>query len=206
MKAVVSMTVLQMPTTRQLLALLVVYALAGLPVFGQQGPLASRLRIIALEGNGAVNYIPNRTATTPVVEVRDENDRPVEGAKVVFTIPPSGAGATFDGGQLSYATITDFRGQAAATGYTISDKQGPFTVEVTATFQDRSGRLLIRQTNTAGELPPELGGRKPSGKLKWILLAVGAGAGAGLGIWLATRGNNSPISVGTGPITVGGPR
>src|SRR5687768_10048746 len=75
------------------------------------------LRVIALEGNGAVNYIPIRSATVPVVEVRDQDDRPIEGASVIFKLPTSGPGATFASGQSIFTTITDHRGQAAAQGY-----------------------------------------------------------------------------------------
>ena len=44
---------------------------------------AGSLKIVVIEGEGALNNIRSRTATQPVVEVRDENDRPVEGAEVV---------------------------------------------------------------------------------------------------------------------------
>ena len=37
------------------------------------------LHIVIVEGQGAVNNIRQRTAREPVVEIRDENDMPVEG-------------------------------------------------------------------------------------------------------------------------------
>src|SRR5262245_52529650 len=44
------------------------------------------LKILVLEGEGAVNIIQQETAVTPIVEVRDRNDQPVSGAVVRFAI------------------------------------------------------------------------------------------------------------------------
>src|SRR5271157_3660596 len=48
---------------------------------------AKSLKIVVLEGQDAVNYIPTRTVTPPVVEVRSERELPVEGATVTFELP-----------------------------------------------------------------------------------------------------------------------
>ena len=151
--------------------------------------------------------MPTRMANAPVVEIRDENDRPVEGAAVEFRLPVTGAGATFEGGQTVQKTVTDYRGQAGVRGYAINDQPGRFVIEITALYQGRTGRFAMTQVNSADQLPPELGGpAKRSSAWKWILLGVAAGAGAGAGIYFATRSNPGPISVGTGPVTIGGPR
>jgi hypothetical protein len=190
---------------RQSLSVVVV-CLLTMPAAAQQPSALQRLRIIPLEGHNAINYLSLRTGTAPVVEVRDENDRPVEGAIVTFKLPASGAGATFQNGQTTYTATTDFRGQAGSSEYTPNRTPGRFTVEITATEQDRTARFLMVQTNSIEALPAGLGGPKQSNKWKWVLLSVAVGAGAGLGIYFGTRGNTSPISVGTGPVVVGGPR
>jgi hypothetical protein len=172
----------------------------------QQPSPGQRLRIIPLEGNNAVNYIPLQTVTPPVVEVRDENERPVEGAAVTFRLPASGPGATFGGTGTTQTGITDARGQVGVTGYTINKQPGRFAIEVTAAHESRAGRLLMAQSNSADKLPPEVAGERRGGKLKWILLGVAAGAGGGLGIYFGTRGNAGPISVGAGTVVIGGPR
>jgi hypothetical protein len=41
---------------------------------------AAALKIVVLEGEGAVNIIQQKTAVAPVIEVRDRNDQPVAGA------------------------------------------------------------------------------------------------------------------------------
>ncbi len=175
------------------------------PLHGQQPMTAQRLRIIPLEGNNAINFIQIRSSTPPVVEVRNENDQPLEGVAVVFTLPTAGAGATFENGQRSQAALTDFRGQAGVTRYTINDTPGRFAIEVTAKYQRQTGRTMIVQTNSVGELPVELGGRAPSRKKTWWLIAVAA-AGAGTAIYFATRSSNRTISVGLGPVGLGAPR
>ena len=52
--------------------------------------LPATLRIVIVEGQGATNNIRQRTAREPVVEVVDENNRPVSGASVTLTCFNSG--------------------------------------------------------------------------------------------------------------------
>jgi hypothetical protein len=196
-----------MPVLRIALSPLLVCLLGSGPLLAQQPRTAQRLRIIPLEGQNAVNYIQVGTATAPVVEVRDENDLPVEGAVVEFRLPTTGPGAAFTGGEAVQKTITDMRGQAGAKGYTINDIPGRFRIVISAAYQNRTAQYMMSQTNTMEQLPPELGGPpKGSGRWKWILLGVAAGVGTGLGIYYGTRGDSGPISVGTGPVVIGGPR
>jgi hypothetical protein len=190
-----------MPVLRRFLAWPVVCLLACAPAVAQQP--SPGLRIIPLEGNNAVNSIPILTVTPPVVEVRDENERPVEGAAVTFKLPSSGPGATFGQSGTAQTGITDARGQVGVTGYTMNKQPGRFLIEVTAAHEGRAGRVLMTQINSLDKLPPGIAGRS-GGKLKWILLGVAAGVGAG--VYFGTRGSTGPISVGTGPVVIGGPR
>ena len=161
-----------------------------------------RLRIIPLEGNSAVNHIPTRRATAPVVEVRDANERAVEGAEVTFKLPETGPGGSFENGAKTQSTVTDFRGQAAAKPYTINDIPGSFTIEVFATYKNSAGSLAILQTNSEA-LSAFRSEPRRGGKAKWIWLGVTAAAGAGVGIYFATRPSNKPISISTGAVTFG---
>src|SRR5579872_7223133 len=63
----------------------------------QPAVLPNSLKILVLEGNGAVNNVEQGLATAPVIEVRDRDDRPVEAATVVFRVLPSGPGGFFPG-------------------------------------------------------------------------------------------------------------
>lgn len=75
---------------------------------------ASSLKIVVLEGEGAVNIIQQKTAVRPLVEVRDRNNLPVAGATVTFSIGGGGSGAAFAGGVQTLTVTTNAVGQAAA--------------------------------------------------------------------------------------------
>src|SRR6185503_21069676 len=93
----------------------------GMPPLGAQQPLVPQggaLKIVVIEGEGAKNNIRQRLAAQPVVEVRDEADKPVPGAEVVFQLPAAGAGGVFNGWMRTQTVKTNAQGQAAATGFT----------------------------------------------------------------------------------------
>ena len=45
-----------------------------------------KLNLVVIEGEGSINNIRQRTAREPVVQVEDQNHKPVAGAVVVFTL------------------------------------------------------------------------------------------------------------------------
>ena len=47
----------------------------------------AELNIVIVEGEGATNNIRQRVARQPIIQVEDENHKPVAGAVVVFTLP-----------------------------------------------------------------------------------------------------------------------
>jgi len=168
---------------------------------------AESLKIYVLEGQGAVNSLPRRSATTPVVEVRDENEQPVAGAEVTFELPPAGPGGSFPGPQQSLKVRTNTQGQAAAP-FTPNTEAGRFSIKITATMGNRSGRAVITQTNSlqADAQPVQAGGRK----FGWwkIALVAGAGAAAGGIVWATRDGvESSPTIILTpGSPSFSGPR
>jgi hypothetical protein len=111
---------------------------------------ASKLRIVILEGEGAVNNIRQRTARDPVVKVVDENDRPVAGAVVMFTMPLRGPGGTFANGARSVTMLTNSQGVATTTGMTPNAVAGEFGVQVNASYQGQTASTTIAQTNAVG--------------------------------------------------------
>ena len=83
-------------------------------------PRPHALRIVSGDGQEGE---PGTLLRALVVEVRDENGDPLEGAEVTFTV-------TDGDGELSTATMaTDSRGRAATT-LTLGGRPGPNTVEV----------------------------------------------------------------------------
>jgi len=164
------------------------------------------LKIQVLEGEGAVNNIQTRQGTPPVVEVLDANDRPVEGASVVFRMPPTGAGAVFPGGELSKSFTANAEGQVIASGLLPNRTAGRFRIHVTASSGNRLGETDIVQTNSSDTFAAR---QEPKRKLPkwWKWVAIGVGAAAVGGIIAATRGGSSSspgITVTPGPVTISG--
>src|SRR5512138_1607706 len=76
-----------------------------------QNQVAPMLNLVVVEGEGAINNIRQRTAREPVVQVQDENRRPVAGAVVTFTLPGRGASGVFANGSQTVTVTTDQQGQ-----------------------------------------------------------------------------------------------
>src|SRR5712692_9173328 len=60
-------------------------------------PVVKGLKVLVLAGNGEMNDLERRVMAPLVVQVLDQNDRPVEGADVVFRFPLKGPSAAFAG-------------------------------------------------------------------------------------------------------------
>jgi hypothetical protein len=116
------------------------------------------LKIVVIAGEDAVNIVQQKTATAPVVEVRDRNDQPVAGVIVRFAI--RNGRATFDGARTLSVT-TNALGRATAAGLTPTGT-GTIQIGASAAFQGQTAAVTIAQTNVATAAQ-----------------AAGAGAGAG---------------------------
>src|SRR5215204_6654102 len=68
------------------------------PAFAQNPP--AEINIVVVEGEGAVNNVGQRSTSHPVVRVEDENQKPISGAAVVFTLPTDGASGEFASGEI----------------------------------------------------------------------------------------------------------
>src|SRR5436190_3152440 len=91
----------------------------------------STLKVSVIEGAGATNNIQGGPARNPVVEVRDENDTPVAGAKVTFLAPERGASGTFFGAGTTLSVTSDQQGRAIGAGFRPNDTEGRFQIQVT---------------------------------------------------------------------------
>src|SRR6266542_1596756 len=146
-------------------------------------------------------------------QVLDRDDRPVEGAEVVFRFPVKGPGATFANQKSSQTVRANAQGQAAATGWTANGEVGTFDVHATATYGNQMGEATISMSNVT-RIVDDVKKKKikrgtwwTPGRIKVIVIA-GASA-AVVGILLAKRGNSSSIptiTISPGSPTVGGPR
>jgi hypothetical protein len=160
--------------------------------------VAPMLNLVVLEGEGATNNIRQRTAREPIVQVQDQNHKPVAGAIVVFTLPSNGAGGTFANGARTLSMVSDSQGQAVARGFHPNGSKGQFQIHVNATFQGLTATASITQTNVALAATGAAVGAGLSAKLIVAIVAV-AGAAAAGGAYYATHNGSGS---GTPPVTI----
>jgi hypothetical protein len=171
-----------------------------------------KLNIEIVEGEGAVNNIRQRMAREPMVQVTDENRKPVAGAAVVFLLPNQGAGGAFANGAKSLTTLTDSNGNAVARGLQANRLSGQYQMNVTASHQGQTASKAINMTNAAAAGGAVAGGLA----MKWLLIAAAAGGAVVAGTIAATGGNGNgggggatprpPSTVTPGTPSVGGPQ
>jgi hypothetical protein len=171
----------------------------------------SKLNIVIVEGDGAINNIRQRVAREPIVQVEDENRKPIAGASVVFFLPNQGASGAFANGARSLTVVTDSQGRAVATSLRPNNVAGKFEIRVTASHQGQTASATISQTNFASAAAGLSAGAK-------ALIIIGVAGAAVAGATIAASGGNgstpstpstparpvTTITPGTG--TVGGPQ
>lgn len=167
---------------------------------------APKLVISILDGEGALNDIRQRTAREPIVEVQDQNHKPVAGAAVLFALPGSGPSGAFADGSQVFSTVTDEAGRAVATGLRPNGVQGSYDIHVTVNYHGATAETTIHQKNVSGQSSSTTTEQVAHGlSMKSILIIVGAAAAAGtVGAILATRGGSS-TTITPGTPTVGAP-
>ncbi len=209
-----------------------VIVLACIPAPAQilkTGPEGSsqKLFITVLEGEGALNNIRERDAREPVVQVTDENHKPVSGALVLFLIHDGGhgAGATFDGGQTFTAT-TGPDGIARTSGLQVGRNPGSYTIAVSASLGAVvAEQVIIHQSNVITALNSGASGTSGTSVTaggsttastvathgilhmsKTVAIVAGSAVVAGVvaGVVVATHGSSS-TTLTLGASTVGHP-
>jgi hypothetical protein len=158
----------------------------------------AKLNIV--EGDGAINNIRQRTARETIVQVEDENHRPIAGAAVLFMLPESGPTGAFANGARTLLVTTDSKGLAVAKGLRVSNIAGKFQIQVEASYEGVTSNTTITQTNAV------ITSGATSGKLIAILAAIGGAAAA---VVIATGNDDNgpaptPTPTGT-TVTPGAP-
>jgi hypothetical protein len=175
------------------------------------GPLAAAapgVKIVVLEGRRQSNRLSEGTFAVPVVEVRDRNDRPLEGARVTFLLNGGPqAGAMFRDGSLEKTFTSNPQGQATAEGYVPNNIPGKFSIRVRAEFQGENTEIRLEQENTFQTLA-EYERQKSRRWRKWAWIGGAAAAGSVVLAVLLTRdggsASNPTIIVNPGPPVIGG--
>jgi len=170
-----------------------------------------QLNIVIVEGDGAINNIRQRTAREPIVQVEDQNHKPVAGAAVVFLLPDQGASGVFANGSHTLTVMTDAQGRAVARGFRPNNVQGKLQIHVTASHQGQTATATISQTNAVSAAA---GAAAAGVSAKLIAILAIAGAAVAGGVVAATRGGGGggtsapttpPTTVTPGTGTVGAP-
>jgi hypothetical protein len=183
---------------------------AGAPLMASPAQQTSALKILVLEGEDAINNIRQRTARDTIVEVQDENDKPVAGAVVTFLLPDRGASGSFANGAQSLSVTTDAQGRAVATGLQPNNVAGEYQMRISASHQGQVASTTIAQSNIAGAVAAAGAG---TAKIVTILAIVG-GAVAGGVVYATQQGGNGSngapqpriANVSAGSPAVGPPR
>jgi hypothetical protein len=179
---------------------------SGLPVWGQT---PTSLQIVIVEGQGAINNVKQRVNREPIVQVEDENHKPVAGAAVIFFLPNQGPGGTFANGSTSLTTTTNAQGQAVARGIRFNNQAGAMEIRVAASFAGQTASAIITQTNVLGAAAS--GGSVGGMSLTTKLLIIGAvvGGAVAAGVIVANRGSSTTATPTTtitpGTVSVGAP-
>jgi hypothetical protein len=185
------------------LSCLLLANLLGARPLEQDAP-APKLFINIVEGEGTLNNIKLRVNREPIVQVEDENHKPIAGAAVVFFLPTSGPSGTFANGSQTLTVTSDSLGRASATGIHPNHVTGKMQIRVSASSNGQSASAIITQSNISGANV----GRGLSTTAK-ILIAVGVAAGVGAGVFVGLRGSGSTPPTGViitaGTVTVGAP-
>ncbi len=177
-----------------------------------QLPVEQSLKVLVLAGNGEMNDLERRVMAPLVIQVLDQNDRPMEGAEVVFRFPLNGPSATFPGGKSSLTVRTNGNGQAPALNWMANGQVGTFQVHVNASYGNQVGEVTFPMSNVTRVADEQKNAKKHASlwSHRWFKIAVIGGAAAVIGIvvLLATRGGSKsgiPVTINPGTPNVGAP-
>lgn len=176
-----------------------------------QPPVEQSLKILVLAGNGEMNDLERRVMAPLVIQVLDQNDRPVEGAQVVFRFPLDGPSATFPGGKPSLTVRTNGNGQAPALNWMANGQVGTFQVHVNASYGNQIGEMTFPMSNVMRITEQDRKVKHESlWSHRWFKIAVigGAALAIGLGVYLGTRGGSksgTTVTINPGSPGVGAP-
>jgi hypothetical protein len=181
---------------KHIVAVAVVLLLPSQNIFAQQ-EIPTQLNLVVVSGEGALTRTGERVSQPPSVRVEDQNNKPVTGAAVVFTLPASGPGGVFDNNSRTQTVVTDDNGVATVRTMRLNDTPGRFQILVNVAYRGITASTAVTQFSTAPNGPTHTGvGNAGGGKTKWIILAIiGGGAAAGAAV-AAGHGSSSSSSGG----------
>jgi hypothetical protein len=178
----------------RLIALSVCFALSVSTAFPQEISGSSQLQIKILEGEGAVNNVRQRDAREPIVQIHDENHKPISGALVIFTLPDSGPSGTFVNGAKVFSVETDGAGRAAGQGLTRNEMAGNYQLRVDAQYRGNTARATIHQTNSIESTSSPSHNRKHASHRRVVIISVAVASGLVVALLIHRRKHCTDIS------------
>ncbi len=168
------------------------------------------LHVTVVAGEGVthnITQIEKKGRYDPVIQVEDENGKPIQGASVVFALPAQGPGGTFENSTATLVVTTDAHGRAVARGIRLNKLTGSFNIRITASYQGRSANASISQTTISAVI--RANGPFGVSTKSWVitgltLLAIGGAVFAYKD--LKSGANSNTITATPGTPVVGGPQ
>jgi hypothetical protein len=201
------------PRTPDIVAALagIPYAIAENPPEQAAAPAAPRLQIVILAGEDALNNIKDRTAREPIIQVQDENHKPVAGASVVLTIQHGSghAGAAFGHGATTFSGQTDSTGRIVAHGFRPNGHVGQFHIAVNASKGNLVTHSVIVQQNVVAATTATAGTSGITGVIAThvvLVSTVSAAAVAGAVVTGVVLTRTPPTTITPGSGAVGTPQ
>jgi len=172
-------------------------------------PVPTQLNLVVVEGLGGINNVSQRVAREPIVQVEDENHKPIADAAVVFTLPTEGPTGEFVNGSKTFTIMTDKSGRAVARGLRFNQFPGKVPLRVSASYKGLSAHTIIDMETVLppGAKPPSANSSSGGGHGKLIAILAVLGAAAAGGAYFATHksGSSAPSTptTPTGPTPIG---
>ncbi|WP_321472815.1 hypothetical protein [uncultured Paludibaculum sp.] len=163
---------------------------------GQGTTAPKQLNIVIVEGDGSINNVRQRVAREPIVQVEDENHKPVAGALVTFLLPSNGPGASFANGASTLTSVTGPDGRAIARGLRANNNKGQYQMRVTASMNGVTTSASLTMTNAA------VAAALSTTAIWAIVLVAAAGAAAGVALGVTSGNGSGTNQPGSSPVTV----
>ena len=159
------------------------------------------LNIVIVEGEGVINNVRQRVTREVIIQVEDENHKPVAGAMVSLLLPERGAGAYFQNGQTSLIMRSDQAGRVVVQGMKANSVTGKYQIRITASHEGRSATAVVGQSNVTAAAAAA-GGMSMGKVLAIIAVAAGAAVGGGIAASGGKESTTSVPTITTQPATV----
>jgi hypothetical protein len=141
-----------------------------------------KLKVVVVEGEGAVNDIGAAAAAQPVVRIEGENAQPLSGAmRAVFYLPETGPGGRSDGSKSLIVTPTSKAWPPPGTA--INKMERSLQVRWMLPTRGLTASAVVSQTNV---VPIVVSATKPQSKKGFLFVIIG-GVAAAAGVLAASK-------------------